>query len=520
MDNATGQRWTPSRIYHVYRIAIAAVLLVLYSTDQHFLGRFMPRLFEITMAVYLLLTLISTAFDYRSRRPRPTWAQPLALIIDVLALGLVIHANGGLEGGLAVLLLVTVAAGNILLRGRLGFLIAALATLTVMFEQFYFAIRTSVADPFQLTESGLLGIAFFMVSLIIQQIATRLERSERIAASQRVAIDRLEALNQQIVARMRTGVMVFDDGHRVLQSNPSADGFFTTAMAGQHLPAALVERHHRWLEAPHLTEGPLRLSRESPEVSTRFAPLNTDHENLTLVFLEDTARIAREAQQLNLASLGRLSATLAHEIRNPLSAISHATELLEEGDASEEDRHLLGIIRNHVTRVNRIISDVLDLSRRPRGQEAERFEAAPQIEEVVSSWYQRGVDRSRLRFVPERDDLWVRFDRDQFIQVLDNLIGNAFAHAGEGCRVTVSCGEHPGTHLPWITVSDNGPGVPEDAVGSLFEPFFTTSANGNGLGLYVCRQLCQANQATLDYEDGQPGARFVITCSHPDRQFQ
>lgn len=520
MDNTTGQRWTPSRIYHVYRIAIAAVLLALYSTSQNFLGHFMPRLFEATMAVYLVLTLASSVVDYRSRRPRQAWAQPLALIIDVLVLGLVIHANGGLQGGLAVLLLVTVAAGNILLRGRLGFLIAALATLTVMFEQFYFAIRTSAAEPFQLTESGLLGIAFFMVSLIIQQIAARLERSERIAASQRVAIDRLEALNQQIVARMRTGVMVFDSGHRILQSNPSADGFFGLPMAGQHLPAALVERHHRWLEAPHLIEGPLRPSRQSPEVSARFATLNTDHENLTLVFLEDTARIAQEAQQLNLASLGRLSATLAHEIRNPLSAISHATELLDEGDASDEDRHLLGIIRNHVSRVNRIISDVLDLSRRPRGQQAERFELTPQIEEVVSSWYQRGTARPKLRFEPQRDDLRIRFDRDQFIQVLDNLIGNAFAHAGEHCRVEVSCGEHPRTGLPWIAVADDGPGVPDDAEASLFEPFFTTSASGNGLGLYVCRQLCQANQATLDYEDGQPGARFVITCSHPDRQFQ
>lgn len=517
--STAAQRWTPSRIYHVYRIAIALVLLVLFHTNQHFLGQFMPKLFQTTVSLYLALTLVSTLIDYRPRQRRPSWAQPLALIIDVLVLGLVVHANGGLEGGLAVLLLVTVAAGNILLRGRLGFLIAALATLTVMFEQFYFAIKTGAGAPFQLTESGLLGIAFFMVSLIIQQIAGRLERSERIAESQRVAIERLEALNQQIVARMRTGVMVFDSGHRILQSNPSADSFFARAMAGQHLPAPLAERHRQWIEAPHLSQSPLRVSRQSPEVSARFAALNTDHENLTLVFLEDTARIAQEAQQLNLASLGRLSATLAHEIRNPLSAISHATELLDEGDASDEDRHLFGIIRNHVKRVNRIISDVLDLSRRSRAQ-AERFELAPRLEEIVSGWHGRGTARGRLRFNPDRDDLEIRFDPNQFIQVIDNLIGNAFAHGGEGCRVTLSCGEHPQTRLPWITVRDDGPGVPDDARSRLFEPFFTTSDSGNGLGLYVCRQLCQGNQATLDYEDGQPGACFVITCSHPDRQFQ
>ncbi len=514
------QSWTPSRIYNLYRITIATVLLTLfYVSEQRLIGQYMPALFEATVSGYLLLTLVSSAMDYSERLRKPGFTQPLALVIDVLVLGLVVHANGGLEGGLAVLLLVNVAAGNILLRGRMGFLIAALATLTVMFEQFYFATQTGDKDPFQLTEAGLLGIAFFMVSLIIQQIAERLERSESIAASQRVAIERLEALNRQIVARMRTGVMVFNNEHRILQSNPSADSFFATPMVGQHLPAALVERHQRWRQAPHMTQSPLRVSRQSPQVSARFADLDTGHEDLTLVFLEDTARVAQEAQQMNLASLGRLSATLAHEIRNPLSAISHATELLDEDMEKPEDSHLLGIIRNHVKRVNGIISDVLDLSRRPRSQAA-RFDVAPVLEEVTASWHQRGIPRERLRLQHRDEGLEVRFDRSQLIQVVDNLIGNAFDHGGGDCRVTVAYGRHPQTRLPWISVADNGDGIPEDAAAHLFEPFYTTSDGGNGLGLYVCRQLCQANQATLDYEDAQPGARFVLTCAHPDRQFQ
>ena len=512
--------WTPARIYNLYRIVIATVLLAsFYLSGRTVIGQYLPALFEATVVGYLILTLLSSFMDYTRPARKPAWAQPVALVIDVLVLGLVVHANGGLEGGLAVLLLVNVAGGNILLRGRLGFLIAALATLTVMFEQFYFAIQTGDGDPFQLTEAGLLGIAFFMVSLIIQQIAGRLERSEGIAARQRVAIERLEALNQQIVARMRTGVMVFDEAHRVLQSNPSADGFFGGAMAGQHLPEPLVERYQHWRGAPHIAPAPLRPSRQSPEVSARFAAMDTGHENLTLVFLEDTARIAQEAQQLNLASLGRLSATLAHEIRNPLSAISHATELLDEDGASPEDARLLAIIRNHVQRVNGIISDVLDLSRRPRGQAA-RFSLDEALGEIVDGWHQRGEALHRLTLVPGDAEVAVRFDRNQFVQVVDNLIGNAFRHGGAERAVTLAYGVHPRTGLPWITVTDDGPGVPEDALPHLFEPFYTTSDRCNGLGLYVCRQLCQANQATLDHEDAQPGARFVITCAHPDRQFQ
>lgn len=495
------------------------MLLLLYNTSGHFPGHFMPRLFEVTISVYLLLTVVSMVLDYLPPRSRPPWAQPLALIIDVVVLGLVVHANGGLEGGLAVLLLVTVAAGNILLRGRLGFLIAALATLAVMFEQFYFGIKTGASDPFQLTESGLLGIAFFMVSLIIQQIASRLQRSESIAARQRIAIQRLEALNQQIVARMRTGIMVFGDDYRILQANPSADAFFGTDMIGTRLPAMLAERHTQWRDAPHLSQGTLRLSRQSPEVSARFAALDTEHERLTLVFLEDTARVAQQAQHLNLASLGQLAATLAHEIRNPLSAISHATELLDEAELDKQDKRLLDIIHNHVQRVNHIISDVLDLSRRPRAQ-AERFALAEQLASIVAAWQQRSERTGQVHLAAPPEDLDIRFDRNQFTQVMDNLIGNAVVHGTEQCRIDITCGRHPHTGLPWIAVSDNGPGVPEEAQPRLFEPFYTTSDTGNGLGLYVCRQLCQGNQATLEYEQAQPGARFVITCSHPDRQFQ
>ena len=313
------------------------------------------------------------------------------------------------------------------------------------------------------------------------------------AASQRVAIERLEALNRQIVARMRTGVMVFNNEHRILQSNPSADGFFATPMVGQHLPAALVERHQHWRQAPHMAQSPLRVSRQSPQVSARFADLDTGHEDLTLVFLEDTARVAQEAQQMNLASLGRLSATLAHEIRNPLSAISHATELLDEDMEKPEDSHLLGIIRNHVKRVNGIISDVLDLSRRPRSQAA-RFDVAPVLEEVTASWHQRGIPRERLRLQHRDEGLEVRFDRSQLIQVVDNLIGNAFDHGGADCRVTVAYGRHPQTRLPWISVADNGDGIPGDAAAHLFEPFYTTKpvGQGTGLGLFVVDRLVQA----------------------------
>ncbi|MCG8392409.1 MAG: HAMP domain-containing histidine kinase [Pseudomonadales bacterium] len=516
----TNQGWTPARIYNVYRIAIACALLLLhYGPGQPLIGTFQPLLFEATLFIYLGLTLASTTLDFRPhRRAYPNWAQPASLISDLVMLTLVVHANGGLEGGLAVLLLVTVAAGNILLRGRMGFLIAALATLAMMFEQFYFSIQSLAESPFLLTESGLLGIAFFMVSLIIQQIAQRLQHSERIAQRQQVAIERLEALNQQIVQRMRTGILVFDDKQRILMANHSANNLFGSPMLGSELPQPLTERFRRWQDNPLLPLETLRVSEQSPVLSPRFAALETEHEQLTLLFLEDSARVAQEAQQMNLASLGRLSATLAHEIRNPLSAINHATDLLLDGDPAEEDRHLLGIIRNHVSRVNGIIHDVLDLSRRGKGQ-AERFTLTPFLEELCEQWQLRGYGHDRL-CRQCLTDVEVRFDRNQLTQVIDNLIGNAFKHGGDASQVFLECGRHASTDLPWLRVRDNGKGIDADTARYLFEPFYTTASDGNGLGLYLCQELCQANQAALDLEDTPKGASFVITFAHPHRQFQ
>ena len=513
------QRWTPARIYNVYRIAIACVLMLLhYAPDKPVIGADSHNLFEITLFLYLGLTLASTTLDFRHHlRAFPGWAEPASLIADLLMLTLVVHSSGGLEGGLAVLLLVTVAAGNILLRGRLGYLIAALATLSVMFEQFYFSIQTQLSSPFALTESGLLGIAFFMISVIIQQIAVRLEHSEQIARHQRVAIERLEALNEQIVQRMRTGILVFDEQQQVLMSNEAADNLFNIAMRGNKLPGALYERYQRWQGNPLLPHSTLKVSEQSPLLSPRFAQLETGHESLTLLFLEDTARVAQEAQQMNLASLGRLSATLAHEIRNPLSAINHASDLLLEGSPSEEDRQLLTIIRNHVTRVNTIILDVLDLSRRGKGN-AERFPLNRLLGQHLENW-KLNATQAHISLTCG-SEVEVRFDTNQLTQVIDNLIANAIKHGGEDCRIQLSCGHHDRTGLPWLRIRDNGNGISEEAARYLFEPFFTTASDGNGLGLYLCRELCHANQATLDLEDHPDGASFVITFAHPQRQFQ
>lgn len=511
--------WTPARVYNVYRVGMCLLLLGLhYLPESPHLGNHLPILFTTTLWLYLSATVLGSTLDLKVRSVASWWAPAPSFIVDVAVLSLVVHANGGLDGGLTMLMLVTVAAANIILRGRLGFLIAALATLSMMFEQFYAALQDSRADVLNLTPSAMLGISFFMVSLIIQQISVRLERSETLNREQRAAIDRLEALNQRIVQQMRTGVMVFDPQYTVLMANASANNMFEKSMMGQQLPSSLVAAYCQWQRNAALPLDAVKLHPESPAINPHFSRLDTDHEKLNIIFMEDSARLAREAQQINLVSLGRLSATLAHEIRNPLSAINQAAELLVDDADGAMNTRLLSIISNNVRRIEDIIRDVLDLSRRGSGR-PENLNVQKVLDSVCEQWRLKGIALDRIQ-QSGCASTSIRFDRNQLIRVLDNLIDNALTHGGNAAQVQVTCGRNLASGIPWIKVHDDGKGISPDTAQHLFEPFFTTDKGGNGLGLYIARELCHANHATLALEPSTGGTTFVITFAHPDRHFQ
>jgi two-component system sensor histidine kinase PilS (NtrC family) len=228
------------------------------------------------------------------------------------------------------------------------------------------------------------------------------------------------------------------------------------------------------------------------------------------VFIEDVTRLREQAQQLKLAALGRLTANIAHEIRNPLSAISHAAELLEEGQRVADRVRLTRIIRDNTSRLERLVSDVLQLNRRDR-VEAERIHLNRWLKDFLEEFARNeSVAAGRLALEVRREAL-VRFDRGHLHQVLWNLMRNAVRHAkgGEG-RVRVAVGVL--ANQVELNVIDDGDGVPQTVQGQLFEPFFTTYSAGTGLGLYLARELCAANGATLEYVDGSPGGHFRIVC--------
>lgn len=517
-----GQLWTPARVYTAYRIFLACGLAAAFFVTQPvpLIGRSDPALFKYSVLIYLALTVLSGLLLSASQRRFPQWHSLLPVAADIIMLTLLMHASGGIKGNLSVLLMVTVAAASILLPGRGGLFVAALATMAVMFEQFWFALRGDASDPLQLSESGILGIAFFFTALIIQQIARRLAQSEALSATQQQEISRLEALNRQIVHRMRTGIVVFDQDARIAMANRSAQDLAVPASLdpGQPLPASLRQSWLGYRSSAQKSRNTIRIGESGSQVLVRFAELDDSDRQLTLAFLEDQRVLAQEAQQLKLASLGRMSATIAHEIRNPLSAINHAAGLLADTNRDDSDKRLLDIIFAHVKRVNRIIDDVLSLSRRQQAA-AELFSLLEFLSERRRQWSDAGIN---VQLKNIRSDIQVRFDRQQLTQVLDNLVRNAIMHGNADTLITLSAGKEAARGLPWLSVSDNGPGISEEAREHLFEPFFTTNKQGTGLGLFLCREMCESNQAWLDYEpdDTVQGANFVITFAHPERIFE
>jgi two-component system sensor histidine kinase PilS (NtrC family) len=227
-----------------------------------------------------------------------------------------------------------------------------------------------------------------------------------------------------------------------------------------------------------------------------------------VLFLEDTTRAREEAQQLKLAALGRLTANIAHEIRNPLAAISHAAELLGEERRDAQRGRLTRIIHDNTLRLERLVAEVLQLSRRDRQLPEKiglRRWLLPFIEEFVAN---ESVPPERFR-VEAPAEAVIEFDPGHLHQVMWNLLRNAVRYAGAEAGAVRIAARAAGDRVE-LSVIDNGPGVPASSQGQLFEPFFTTDSKGTGLGLYLARELCAANRASLEYVREGSGAHFRV----------
>ncbi|PCJ15363.1 MAG: PAS domain-containing sensor histidine kinase [Gammaproteobacteria bacterium] len=518
--------WRPLRIYGYYRLIVCSVLLILFYSGSKIslLGSFNPSLYLNTLHIYLILNVLAIFLSHQKTLEFKRQAF-LEVLMDLFCLTLCLHASGGITSSLSILLVVSVVAGSILIVGRLSTFLAATASIAVLFEEFYFSLYLPGESPFQTTQAGTLGIAFFAAAFLSNGLSTRLKASQILASQSQSELNELQQLNHQIIQRMRTGIIALDDNGiiklinesaiQLLDSPKDAEKRSLTEISGQ-----LMSSLNAWLNDPNLRTAPFRTTPGGPEIIANFTPWGEGQHAETLIFIEDKTQMAQQAQHMKLASLGTLTAGIAHEIRNPLGAISHAAQLLEESpDLIEADIRLAEIIQHHSVRMNEIIENVLRLSRRSPSQFS-LYNLQEWLEKFLLDFAETQEFEIDVRLKVFPQSAKIRVDSSQLTQVLTNLCQNGLRYSKQktGQSILYLYGQVTEEGLPVLDIVDQGKGITLEQAEHIFEPFYTTEASGTGLGLYIARELCEANQARLDALPAEEGGCCMrITFAHPGR---
>jgi two-component system sensor histidine kinase PilS (NtrC family) len=438
------------------------------------------------------------------------------LMLDLAAITALVVTGGGVASGWAILFLLPLAGASLLLPSLLVFFICAVAALALLIDAGLRALSPDASDSL-LFQAGVYGAALFAVTALLRALSTRLATQERLARTRGRDLQNQLAINRLVIAQMEQGVIVVDRTTQVRANNRAArrmlgleaqaqlTGVRLSDLAeGQELATAFLS----WVEGGRsegmwsntiAPSGAEAAPAVESRLRARFARPASGTTDEFVIFMEDVRDVEDRAQQLKLAAMGRLTASIAHEIRNPLAAISHAGQLLAEDAGDPMLKRLSSIVRENTHRLNRLVEDVLRVARRepPLGEELEIAEFVRNF--LTEFMRDRGLAAATV-LLEAAPGLHVKFEQSHLRQVLYNLVDNALRYAsGQPGSVRVLIELAPEGDRPQLWVFDDGPGVPFDARSALFEPFYTTRSQGTGLGLYLAREFCVTNRAELTY---------------------
>jgi two-component system, NtrC family, sensor histidine kinase PilS len=498
----------------------------LVATRPQLLGAAHPTFYFYTLAGWFATGVICIGL-LKTRWPTLHAQAFIHVAFDVIAVTALLLTSAGASSGAGLLLILPVAAVSLLLPQRTATTIAAIAALFVLGQQImlWFA---GISDSSDLTQAGLLGGVIFVAALAVAPLAGRLRESEALVRQRDLDLANLAELSQYIVERLRESLVVVDEQDRIRLINESARQILgseatANALLGEVSPR-LLYLLAMWRQSEPVTDtagGNLLAVDGLREVRPHFAPLGQGHPPPVLVFLEDLTALDDRIHQSRLAALGRLSASIAHEIRNPIGAISHAAQLLgEDASLSDANRRMSEIIKTNAERVSTIIGNVQQLARR-ESTRPERMPLGEWLTDFVQEFVNTGghVPGQLVAELPE-PDLEVRVDPSHLRQILWNLCENAFRYSvkSDDDRIEVRIGRLAGSHRPFLEVLDRGPGIDATISDRIFEPFFTSRASGTGLGLFIARELAQCNRALLVFEPRTGGGSvFRIVFADPQR---
>ena len=499
------------KLYCSYRLFLSALLLWLGHLDSSpiYYDHSDSGLFSTTAAAYFTASLLNIPlFQLLRWRPSETGLFAM-LLVDVVAINLMLYSSGGMAGSMGYLLMVTVAASGTFLSTRLALSIAGIASfipVSIAMSEFLL----SDGGQTEVVGSGVFGILLFATAVIFIYLTKRLTLVQELAESESRAATRLQHINDLVFNKMLTGIIVFDSDFRIEQLNeraslllgPSDNQKLLARHDALDQVAELLPYYHNWKANPQRQLPTFLCKNSDIPLQISFSEIHSNSVVDTILFIEDARTLSQHAQQLKNSSLGALTSSIAHEIRNPLGAISHAAQLLQESNLDQGDQQLVDVVLRHSSRMDNLVRDILQLSR----QQAPQISVINIYANCILSKTQ--VEESNLFNNPQIEiensaqAVNVPFDSGQLQQVLVNLISNGLRHSEKKIGipwVTIRFDYQTDMNLAMLKIYDRGEGVSAANKNKIFEPFFTTEKQGVGLGLYIARELCEINFATLSY---------------------
>lgn len=515
--NNSNHNWRSLQLFNLYRFALSISLLFISHHNESnaiFTGGNVELFIQVSIfyALFAFVTLLLS----QTHKLKYAFQANVPIYIDIAFLIMIMHSCGGVISGMGLLLVFLTAAHCILYPGKYAYLTASLCTIFLLSEHAY-RITSTKHDLHLSTMVGLIGLLIFFTAIFTNFLSIRVRKNQKIIAKQADLLANSMQMNTHIVAFMQQGVVLLDNLNQIRTINNAAMRILgiahnTSPKTVADLPQAVQHCIFAWQNNMQ-NISPIQIKKSLPEIRLHFQNIGQDNEKSTAIFLYDLVEEHRKAQDLKLSSLGHLTANIAHELRNPLGAASHAAQLLKESaELSPQSLQLASMILNHCDRMNQVIKNVLSLSGQKNNSQV--IDLNQWLAEHVGKLNFQDFTDAKIELQLCDGPIKISADASQLLQIIINLCENGLRHnvKKQGiARVVLRTQRVQEPPAVVLDVIDEGDGVPEDIREYIFEPFYTTEKTGTGLGLFLTRELCQINNAQIQYFHKQTHSQFRIT---------
>lgn len=519
LQNFEKQNWQALLVFSIFRCCLATTFLIfiVFKVGPAYLGYLNPTLFKVITSFYLFISLFALFYAFKKKVDFDLQVN-VPIFFDILCLTFMMHLSGGVLSGLGLLLIIIVASHSLLAQRLLALSGAALSSCAILAEELYLHFSHLVVQP-AYSQAGLLGFSIFVTAIISSGLRKRMDNMRALAYAQGIKLANSLQLNTQVVTTMQEGVIAFDHEKNIQLINSAAFKMLNLNhdQIYQHLkdlPMRFQQAYQEWQK--NQTDEIFQISKHSAEIRLSGQNLIHEFQQATgqVIFIHDISKESQKAQYMKLAILGNLAANIAHEIRNPLSSVSHAAQLLNEGsDTHLENQHLIKIIRDNCDRMNTIIKNVLNISKK-QTDSPEIIDINHFIQIFIRDFRPSHLPEVTIEFKPLPHPEKVFMDSSQLRQVLVNLCENGLRYSfanTQKAHLIIALETQSSPNVLLIHIQDFGKGIDGRDTKHMFEPFYTTEKNGSGLGLYLAREICQINGGQILYYPLEPfGSDFCI----------